>query len=184
LVSLTLGLFTVSLFAQGLIPLFTRAFYARQNVIIPVVISAITIVINVVTTYYLTHIFGIPGMAMAFSITSIIELIMLSAELHHRIGNIHDEYLIINVLKIVIASAFAGLAAFLSLYAIAPLVNTSTYWGILIQAAGAGIIGSAIYIGASWVMGLSESHNLVKLLRSVLVKSAKPFSMIWNILNF
>jgi putative peptidoglycan lipid II flippase len=184
LVSLTLGLFTVSLFAQGLIPLFTRAFYARQNVLVPVMISGITIAVNVVSTYYLTRMLGIPGMAMAFSITSIIELIMLSAELHHRIGAIHDEYLIINVLKILIASGFAGLASFLSLYAISPVVDMTTYWGVLIQAVGAGIVGAVVYIGASWLMGLNESHNLVKLLRSVLVKSAKPFSMIWNILNF
>ncbi|MGE5298139.1 MAG: murein biosynthesis integral membrane protein MurJ, partial [Acidobacteriaceae bacterium] len=88
LVSLTLGLFSVSLFAQALIPLFNRAFYAMQNTVVPVVIGVITIVVNAGATYYFVKSFGIPGMALAFSLTSIINLLILMAELHYKIGNI------------------------------------------------------------------------------------------------
>ncbi len=180
IVALTLGLFSISLFAQGLIPLLTRAFYARQNTLIPVVISTITVVINLIATYYFARHYGIPGMAIAFSVTSIINLIMLLAELHHKMGNIHDEYLIINTLKILIATAVAATGTFLSLYMIAPFVDMSRYVGVLTQAVGAGTIGVCLYLAVGWVMGLSESHNLVKLIRSMLSKSVKPFVYIWS----
>jgi putative peptidoglycan lipid II flippase len=179
-VALTLGIFAVSLFAQALIPLFTRAFYARQNTKIPVVIGLITIAVNIIATYFLSKSFGIPGMAMAFSLTSIINLMLLIMELHHKIGHIHDEYLIINSLKIVISSGVGGIATFISLYIIAPMVDMSTYWGVFIQALGAGLVGIGVYLAASWVVGLNETHDLIKLTRSMLSKFARPFNIIWN----
>jgi len=170
IVSLTLGLFVVSLFAQALIPLFSRAFYARHNTIVPVVIGFITIAVNIAATYFFVTRFGVPGMAIAFSLTSIIHLLLLVTELHKKMGHIRDQYLIINSLKIVIASAVSAVGAYLSLYAIAPLVNMQTYIGVFIQATGATIIGIAIYMGVTWVQRLEETRNIVKLLKSYYLK--------------
>lgn len=181
IVALTLGLFSVSLFAQALIPLYTRAFYARQNTKIPVIIGLVTIVVNIVLTYFLSRTMGIPGMTLSFSITSIFTMIILLMELHHKIGNLHDEYLTISSLKIVISSVLAGIVTFLLLYLIAPLVDMNTYFGVMIQAFGAGLGGVLVYLGASWVMGLNETHDLIRLTRSMLSKFARPFNAIWNI---
>lgn len=179
-VSESLGLFCVSLFAQALIPLFTRAFYALQNTIIPVVIGFITIASNVFITFYFTRKFGVAGMALAYSITNIINLLLLLMELHYKLGNIHDEYLIVNCLKIIIASLMGGAAAYVSLYMIAPLVNMHTYFGVLIQGFGAGMIGAGVYLGIGWLEGLSETLDLVKLLRTTGSKIGRPINIIFN----
>jgi putative peptidoglycan lipid II flippase len=180
IVSESLGLFCVSLFAQALIPLFTRAFYAMQNTIIPVIIGFITIASNIGITYYFTGKFGIAGMALAYSITNILNLVLLLMELHYKIGDIHDEYLIVNCMKIIIASILGGAAAYVSLYLVAPFVNMHTYWGVLIQALIAGTIGVLVYLAVGWIEGLAESHDLVKLLRTSAAKIGKPINMIWN----
>ncbi len=181
IVSLTLGLFVISLFAQGLIPLFTRAFYARHNTLAPVVISLVTIAVNVIATYFLVQRFGIPGMAMAFSLTSILHLLILAAELHYKIGNIHDEYLILNSLKIIISSVLSGLFAYISLYAIAPIVDMQTYLGIFIQAVGSGLVGTIVFLLVSLMVGLDETKNIVSLLKSYGGKLRKPLHVIANI---
>ena len=179
-VAQALGLFSISLFAQALIPLFTRAFYAIQNTIIPVVIGLITIGFNIIVTYYLTPKLGVAGMALSFSITSIVNLLILIMELHYKLGNIHDEYLIVNSLKIVISSTLAGAATFVSLYIVAPFVNMHTYWGVLIQASVAGLVGIGVYLGIGWILGLSESRDLVKLARTTGNKIGRPINIIWN----
>ena len=180
IVAATLGLFVVSLFAQSLIALYTRAFYAMQNTKIPVIISFITIAVNILATYFLVHRFGVPGLAMAFSITSIIELLVLAAELHFKLGNIHDEYLILSSLKIVISSLFAGTAAYIGLYLAAPFVNMHKYFGVMIQAGVSGLLGAAFYLTVSWILGLEETHNLFKVTKSALSKAGKPFAFIWS----
>ncbi len=180
IVAATLGLFVISLFAQGLITLYTRAFYAMQNTMIPVIISFVTIAVNLIATLLLVHKFGVPGLAIAFSITSVIELIILATELHHRIGNLHDEYLIVNTTKILISSIFAGIATYISLYLIAPFVNTHKYFGLLGQGLGAALIGGVVFLAFSWIMGMEESKNILNLSKNMLTKAGKPFAFIWS----
>jgi putative peptidoglycan lipid II flippase len=183
LVSLNLGLFVISMFAQALIPLYARAFYARHNTITPMVIGFITIIVNVVLTYFAARRFGVPGMVLAFSATSILQLMLLLMELHHKVGSLRDEYLTLNTLKVVIASGCAGIATYLALYSVAPLVNMQTYWGILIQGAVSGIIGASVYLLAGWLLKIDESEHFKRLLRSVLTKSTRPFTGIINMWN-
>ncbi len=180
IVAQSLGLFAISLFAQSLNPLFNRAFYAMQNTVIPVVIGIFTVVINITLAYILIPKFGIAGMALAFSITSIANLLILIMELHYKLGNIHDEYLLVNSLKIIISSILAGAATFVSLYLVAPLVDLHTYLGVLIQGLIAGLVGLGVYLGIGWVLGLSESHNLVKLARTTANKIGRPINVIFN----
>ncbi|MGE5297667.1 MAG: hypothetical protein ACM3KM_00705, partial [Acidobacteriaceae bacterium] len=134
-------------------------------------------------TYYFVKSFGIPGMALAFSLTSIINLLILMAELHYKIGNIHDQYLTINTLKILIATALSSAACYGALYAIAPVVNMHTYWGIFLQAAGAGTVGALIFVAFGWLFGLSDAHNLLKATKSVLIKSTRPITILMNFWN-
>lgn len=183
LVSLTLGLFVISLFAQGLTPLFMRAFYARHNSITPVLIGLVAVIVNVAATYFLVQRWGVPGMALAFSLSTILQLLMLVAELHRRIGHIHDNYLIVSSLKIGISSVIAGLVAYVGLYAIAPVVNMATYLGILIQAVGAGIIGSLTYLVMGWIMNLTEAKHLLTLFKAMAYKITRPIDIITQILE-
>lgn len=180
LVAESLGLFSISLFAQALIPLFNRAFYAMQNTITPVVISLLTVTANIFITYFLTGKIGVAGMALAYSLTSILNLTLLMMELHRRLGNIHDEYLIINSLKIVIASLIAGTGAFSALYAVAPMVDMQTYLGVLVQGITAGIAGITLYLVAGYILNISETRGILGLIRTTGSKLGKPINIIWN----
>jgi putative peptidoglycan lipid II flippase len=179
-VAAILGFFVISLFAQSLIHLFTRAFYAMQNTKIPVIVSFLTIGVNIIVTYFLAHKYGVPGLAMAFSVTSIFEVAILMMELHFKLGSIHDEYLIVSSIKIMISSLLAGVATYVSLYMIAPFVNMHKYLGVFTQGVSAGLIGCAVYLAVSWVLGLQETHNLVAVTRNAVSKLGKPFAYVWS----
>jgi len=181
LVSLNLGLFAVSLFAQALIPLYSRAFYARQNTQTPMMVGFLVIAVNIVATYFAVIHYGVPGMVLAFSLTSVLHLIILLMELHHRLGHLQDEYLLLNSVKIIIGSLAGAIASYVALYLIAPVVDMSTYWGILIQGGGSGIIGICVYLGAAWFLKVDESDHIIRLAKSAVAKSAKPFYYITNI---
>jgi len=180
IVAESLGLFSISLFAQSLIPLFSRAFYAMRNTVTPVLIGFVVISANIFITYYFVGRLGIAGMALSFSITSILYLVLLVMELHRRIGHIHDEYVIITSLKIIIASLFGGTAAYVSLHVLAPIFGTDTYGGILIQGSVSGMVGVGVYLLAGLIVGLHETRNLVNLLRSVGAKIGRPINTIWE----
>jgi len=165
----TLGIFTISMFAQSVTPLLARSFYARQNTIIPVIINFITMGFNATLAYMLGLRFGVVGIAAAFSTANIFNLVALFIALRYflRIDmnkeslRNFDKIISTETLKIVFASLAAGIAVYGTLYAIEPFVNTRTVLGLLIQAGLAGGIGVFIYLVSASSFKLNQATKLL-----------------------
>ncbi len=151
-----LGVFSLSLFAQGTIPLLARSFYSREDTATPVVVGVISVIINLCLAFYLSHFWGVIGLAMAFSIANIINMLLLLVILRERAGDLDDRNLILSVAKMGVNSILAGAAAYGLLYLFAPVIHTDTFLGLLIQAAlsfGGGLI---VYIILSFITKVKE----------------------------
>lgn len=74
-----LGIFMFGVTAQSLIPILSRAFYAFQNTFIPVLISLISIAINIVLALLFSFLLdlGLPGIAIAFAIAGNVNFLLL-----------------------------------------------------------------------------------------------------------
>ncbi|OGE89724.1 MAG: murein biosynthesis integral membrane protein MurJ [Candidatus Doudnabacteria bacterium RIFCSPHIGHO2_01_FULL_50_11] len=155
-----LGYFGISLFAQSLVPLLSRAFYAMKNTIIPVVCGLTAAGINIVAALLLVPHYQVAGLALAFSIGSLANLILLFVTFEMKYGNIVDAPLFLKLEKIAVAAVLAGIAAYAGLYIIEPFVATSTVIGLLIQAVGASLAGGGAYLLAGMLLGISESRHL------------------------
>jgi putative peptidoglycan lipid II flippase len=181
----TLGILALGLVSQSLIPLFARAFYARQNTKTPVVISLIGMAINVILSYFLAHGLGVVGIALGFVIASTIQSILLFVYLHRAFTQIDhvntqslqvfDRTIVKQSSKILAASVFLGIACYLTLYLINPFLNTHTVVGIFAQAAIASIVGSIVYVVTTQYLGVKESQaiwrSIGKVYRFVLGKA-------------
>ena len=156
----TLSFFVLSLFAQGIIPLLARSFYAKHNTKTPVIVSLLSIVINIIGSLLLTPSFGVAGLALAFSIASIFNASVLWLVLRIQIGDLDDERILHNVSKISIGAMIAGWLAYGALYAVAHYVDTRTVSGLLIQALiSAGVFCSA-YVLYSIVLKVEEWKDI------------------------
>ncbi|OGG90599.1 murein biosynthesis integral membrane protein MurJ [Candidatus Kuenenbacteria bacterium RIFCSPLOWO2_12_FULL_42_13] len=158
----SLGFFTISIFSQGLIPLLARAFYALQNTKMPVIISLIAVAINIVGAVILAPIMGVMGLALAFSISSIVNLVLLAAMLRHKLGYLDEKKIFISILKIVVATLGGLTFIQLTKYAIASIVDMRTFWGVLIQFGGAGGIGAIVFVIISLIVGSEEVGEIKK----------------------
>jgi len=142
----TLGWFSVSLFAQTLIPLLARAFYALEDTMTPVVISLVSVGINIGASIYLGHSWGVEGLAAAFSISAIFNMAALLFVLRMRLGDLDDKNLIRSTFKITFNSIVAVFISYLMLRVMSSLVDMQTFWGVFWQAGVATIIGLIVYL--------------------------------------
>ncbi len=173
----TLGIMSFALVGQSLIPLLSRAFYARHNTKTPVVISVISLLINAGFSYYFARKLGVTGIALGFVIASIFNCVALFALLAAKLlkeGGPHNEALhkfskklFELFLKIVVASIFMGITAYGLIYLIAPLVNTHTTLGILIQSGIAATAGVIVYLFFTWKFAIKESLFLANIFRNL-----------------
>jgi len=152
----TFGLLLLSLFAQATIPLLTRAFYVRQNTSIPVIVSLISMVANIGLAVWLASIFGVQGLALAFSIAAILNLLLLLGTLHWQLDGFNDREVLIGLAKITLAAVVAGVVLQLLKYPLEAIVDMQRFWGVLVQAAGSFLGGVAVYLGMCVLLQCEE----------------------------
>lgn len=164
----TLGALALGLFAQSLIPLLARAFYATHNTKTPVYIGLISITINAFLSYSLAQGLGIQGVALGFVIASVINCILLYAALHRHLERSSpaeamkkfDETIAKRVVKIIFASLLLGIVSYFLLYLMSTLVDNRTVIGLVLQAGTAGFFGLLIYVAVTKWLGLIEGQKI------------------------
>ncbi len=171
-----LGIFSLSLASQALIPLLSRSFYAKHNTKIPVIVGALAMLINITLASYLHNSLGIIGIVAAFSISNSLNCIILFLLLRFKFlapGNsiyleeYFDNPLVKNVVLIVLSSGLFGVVIYGMLYLMSVILATNTTLGLFIQTGISGITGVIIYLGITKQMKLEESLNLWKIVERI-----------------
>lgn len=157
----TFGFLVVSIFAQATIPLLTRAFYAQHNTKMPVFISLGSIAINSIIAFPFAHMYGVQGLALAFSVSTIVQLAVLLGILHVHLDGFDDKKVLISIGKMVIATIIAAITTQLLKTPIATIVDMQRFWGILTQLIGAFGGGIIAYILVCIVLK-SEELEIIK----------------------
>ena len=152
----TLGFFAIALFAQSVIPVLARSFYAWHDTKTPVKIAFFTVAIDIIAALILSRSMGVMGLALAFSIASFIQMLLLLMLLRKKIGSLDDKKIIISITKIIILSGLMGVVVYASRYLINLGVDFTTFMGVLIQGVGAGIIGIVFYLITALIFRCDE----------------------------
>lgn len=166
----TLGWFVISLFAQSLIPMLARTFYALEDTKTPVIISLVTIAVNILGSVILGRSLGVEGLALAFSGASILNMILLLMVLRLRLGYLDDKKIIWSTFKISVNSLLAGGVIYIILRFMANLVDMRTFIGIFLQGLVAGSVGLVFYLAVSLLTNCEE----IKVVKQWLNKYLRP----------
>jgi len=161
----TLGFFALSLFAQAIIPLQTRVFYARQDSRTPFFIGLSVVVVNVFLSIWLAGRLGVAGLALAFSISTILNFILLWVWLCYKIGNMDQAKILISTLKFSVAGIAAGFVVQLMKNIVWPYIDMSTFSGVLVQGAVAGICGLVAYLVVCALLRSEEFYDFLGLIK-------------------
>ena len=152
----TLRLFALSLFAQSLIPILARAFFALEDTWTPFLTTVIgTLVTVLLAHWYVSH-FGILGIALAFSIGMVVQCILLWFSLRHKLGTLHEHSLIIFLTKVSIAALPMALVTQKLKEPLAAIVDMQRFWGIFTQGLVAGLSGIFVFLVVCQCLRLEE----------------------------
>ena len=168
-----LGLFSLGLFAQALLPLLVRAFYARQNTMVPFITAAISVAVNVFLSWWLIQSMGVLGLALGFSISSIINIILLIVWLKFEIRDIWHNGIITALFKITFASFFMGLSAQVVKTWIGTIYDLDRFWEIFLQGFVAGMVGIVVFAVISYFIKTEEFLIFAGSLRKKLFRKMK-----------
>lgn len=151
-----LGWFSLSLVAQSLVPLLTRAFYARQIMRTPIVIVAACELFAVAFALLLKGPFGISGLAIAFSISAVLQLVLLTFALRAHVGPLGRGDFLVSGYKTVIATIALCVIGFPLRELVGTLYPLRTFAQVFLQALAAIAGGGAAFLLTAWIVKSPE----------------------------
>lgn len=166
----TLAFLSISIFAQALIQLVNRGFYALQSAKTPLVVGAFTTAILIVLTYTFVVVqrMGLESAALAFTISSIIQLTILFILLDYKTGGFPKKELIITGLKFFFATLFTGFALYIPIKLLDQLVfDTTRTINLIILTGISGMAGLSLYVFLTWLFNIKEASMYILLFKKV-----------------
>jgi putative peptidoglycan lipid II flippase len=152
----TLGFFALSLFAQCLIPLLTRGFFAKKDTKTPSLVTLVGVILTIALGYHLKGTYGVPGLALAISLSSLVQLAFLYLLLTHQSKTCDNMRLVRFLGALTVSSLMMAVVTQYLKAPIALFVDMERLWGVLTQGAITATIGLLCYIGTLYLFQVEE----------------------------
>lgn len=166
----TLAFFSISIFAQALVYLVSRGFYALHDTKTPLIIGAVTTFLMIVIgvgSIFIYHL-GVESIAIAYSIASILNFLALFLLLDRKVGGFTKAPLVITVLKIFLASALTAFALYIPIKLLDQLVFDTTKTINLILLTGiSSSAGLLLYLFLTWLFNVKEATMFILLFKKI-----------------
>jgi len=164
----TLAFLAVSIFAQALIVLCYRAFYALHNTMIPLIVSAVSTATLIILGYVfiVANGFTLESIGIAFTISNILQLLILFVLLDRKVGGFEKWPIVRTTMKYIAATVVMGVALYIPIKLLDQLVFDTTKTINLIFLTGiSGLIGLLIYLFLTWLLNIQEVYTYLYMVR-------------------
>lgn len=165
-----LTILVLSVFAQCLVPLLSRSFFAMHDTKTPMMASIVTIIVNIFGAFILANKFGVLGLAWAFSISSFVNFAFLFVVIRLRVGNYQDRFLTDGLWRMIFATTVAGIFIQFIKTPIGNLVDMQSFLGVFIKLTVSMISGALAYLAMAKILRLEEAVVLLDGVKKMVLK--------------
>ncbi|MDR3599585.1 MAG: murein biosynthesis integral membrane protein MurJ [Desulfosporosinus sp.] len=165
----SLVFFAFGIVEQSASVILPRTFYALQDTWTPVLLSGITLLVNIVLMNVLVKPLAQGGLALAISISGIVNMLLLLVFLKRKIGLIDGRRIITSLSKILLASSLMGVAVWLVFRFTSTLTSTS-FWGSLLNLVVGTCVGAVVFLFLAVVLRMQELKFVLQIARRRVAK--------------
>jgi putative peptidoglycan lipid II flippase len=154
--------YTLGLYAYSLVKIVTPTFYALGDTRSPVRIAALVIGVKIAVNLALIRHLGFRGLALATSIASLLNTILLFRSLGKKIGDLHLRSILSPILKITVAGLLMGLLSAWVYGRVILLFPSTTLAFRSISLGSAIVAGVALLLTTGYFLKIEEAAALLK----------------------
>ncbi|MEA1965043.1 MAG: murein biosynthesis integral membrane protein MurJ [Candidatus Aerophobetes bacterium] len=156
--------YSLGLFAMGEVMIITRAFYSLQDIVTPVIISVIILGLNALLNFLLISPLKQGGLALATSISMMVNMFILLFLLRKRLKRIGGKKILHSFLKIILITVIMGMGIFLLFKEISTFKERLPSIIFQIVQVGLGVgVGVSIFSFLSYILKLEEFKNVLRI---------------------
>lgn len=161
--AVALFFYGIGVFAQCGTAVATRGFYALKDTILPLKIGIITVICNVILNFMLIAPLQHGGLALAFSLSGILNFVLLLVCLRKKMGKIDGRNLTISFVKCIILSCIMGAVCWWTAEFLADFLDLGTKLGQLLQVGISVSCGAGIYLVLAYLFNMEELYSMLKM---------------------
>lgn len=164
--------YCIGLFAQSAILVVIRAFYALHNTLIPVLVACATIIINYILNITLMGPMAEGGLALAYSLSGIFNMLTLMGLLRWKVGPLGAKKILRSFILIVIAASLMGAVAFGTAHFAEQSLDMSQKFSQMVQVGLAIVLGLIAYVVFIFFFKLEEAEMVLGIIKRRFNKKA------------
>lgn len=174
IVATTLGILSATILFRSIYHIASRSFYAQKDTKTPLYISIFTISLNILLAVLLTSKFnlGIFGLAMAQTIVSVVEVIILFIIMSRRIPKLIDASLVIAFGRMLVASIVMSAVAVLTIMLVGPALASQQFIVQLAKFLVIVAVSAVVYLLVGRRLRLEEAQHVISRIKDFLRKVA------------
>lgn len=138
---------TPGMAALGVTYICARAFYARQNTVTPVIVGVVSIVCCLALGYVAVQTVGVVGLAVATSITAVLNAGLLVVFLKREVGTLDGARIVRSALRLLPGCAALGLICHFGSASLVARLGTSGEFAKLVTVFAPLALGGAAFLG-------------------------------------
>ncbi|MCX6751687.1 MAG: murein biosynthesis integral membrane protein MurJ [Candidatus Nomurabacteria bacterium] len=187
LVAASVAVFSISILAQGMTALLSRAYYATGNTKRPLTVNLFCSILIIILSFVFLRIFENVAVFRYFiesllKVENISGTEVLMLPLAYSVGTIlnfilhwyfvrrdfmeHESFITKTFFQSLGASFFIGVVAYIGLNIFSPIFGTTTGWGVFLQGFISGILGIGVGVLVLYLLKNEEIKDLVKTLKT------------------
>jgi putative peptidoglycan lipid II flippase len=167
--------YSAGLVAQAGLQILTRVFYSLQDTVTPVKVGLITVILNFgISMVLLTWTnLDLGGLALAYSVTSLIQMLLLIVSLRKKLGGIDGSRILKTAAYAGAASAVMALVTHYTAVFAAGFVNLASPSGRLLQTGGAIAAGVLVYAVVTIILRMDEPLFVLEMIKGRLARTGR-----------
>lgn len=150
--------YCIGLFAYSAIHVLSRVFYALQDTATPVFVGILAIVVNIGLSLLLIHPMEQGGLALAYSLAGIINMLVLLVLLRRKIGSLNGWRMLYSFGQTLVASFMMGIAVWYTARFSSAFFGVTTKLGQLLQVGSGILVGAVVFAMVVQTFRMEESE--------------------------
>lgn len=167
LTGMTLAAFAISIAAQSLIYLLSRAFFAMKDTKTPFIITSVSVGLNIVLAYLFIVVLqrDVYFLALSFSLANILSAIIMTIYLNIHIV-LPKFYMSVSVVKTLIATLIMGFSLYIPIKLLDQLVfDTTRTIGLIMLTGIASLLGFLSFLFFTWLLEIKEAYYILAVVK-------------------
>ncbi|NLN21243.1 MAG: murein biosynthesis integral membrane protein MurJ [Syntrophomonadaceae bacterium] len=142
-----------------------RVFYALKDTRTPVAVGIGTVILNIILNIWLVKPMGHSGLALAYSLVGMVNMMLLILLLKKKIGSVDGKKITMSALGSSLAALVTGVVAYTVVTLLESILGTAAKTAQLISVGGGVGAGILVYFLLSYLMRLEEFQLVLDLIK-------------------